>query len=655
MTHRLLSILFCAALTTATTLLAQLPGKDFESIRAIPDRAERFAALEEFLGTNPPPEQSRMANQLLYNAALTLGHTVKALRYAISYIELAPDRPSAYNEVAWQFAEQSVHLDSALAFIDRALESYETTRGRKSGAMLDTKGWVLFKRENFAAALATQREAIALLPKEAAWNPQYAEYFYRLGLYLTKETSTREEGLVMLARCAIFGTEDAIPSIRAAIAEENRTSDEFRLDGLLARAAGEIVAQSPNPIEARANVAISLTKKNILHERQRELVGEIARLLTPNSSADDKLITAMATGIIAYNRGDDSTAIRELMAARRFASPYTTDLFLHLGQAYERSGNNQAALESYLSGALALRPGELMKRIENLHMKLYGKAATSRSVLDSLIKERAKQEEAFSVEEFHPEGKTKTVLAELFTGSECRPCAAADIAYDKLIERYNRSTLAVLEYHLHIPAPDPMTNADAETRAKYYEVTSTPTSIIDGTERTVGGGPPIAARSRFAVFSDAIERRLSGQFDGSITVEGVLREDVLTTNAVAQIGGKFNDTLALRFALAEELVEYRGVNNISPHRFVVRSMIGTPAGKRFDRAGRAQIAEAIVLQTLQDSLKAYLDAFEAKTPGKKVFKEKKHEIKTANLFLVAFIQNESTKEVLQAAVTKISE
>ena len=54
--------------------------------------------------------------------------------------------------------------------------------------------------------------------------------------------------------------------------------------------------------------------------------------------------------------------------------------------------------------------------------------------------------------------KGKTVLAELFTGSECPPCVGADIAFDALIESIPAKYLAVLVYHLPIPRPDPMIN-----------------------------------------------------------------------------------------------------------------------------------------------------------------------------------------------------
>ena len=75
---------------------------------------------------------------------------------------------------------------------------------------------------------------------------------------------------------------------------------------------------------------------------------------------------------------------------------------------------------------------------------------------------------------YEGEASPTVVLGELFTGADCGPCLAADFAFDGLIEHYPDTELAVLEYHLHIPRPDPMTNAASLARKEYYGVNSTP-------------------------------------------------------------------------------------------------------------------------------------------------------------------------------------
>ena len=59
----------------------------------------------------------------------------------------------------------------------------------------------------------------------------------------------------------------------------------------------------------------------------------------------------------------------------------------------------------------------------------------------------------------------RVVLLELFTGAECGPCVAADLAFDALSDVYRTTELITLEYHLHIPRPDPLTGRDSVTRS----------------------------------------------------------------------------------------------------------------------------------------------------------------------------------------------
>ena len=68
------------------------------------------------------------------------------------------------------------------------------------------------------------------------------------------------------------------------------------------------------------------------------------------------------------------------------------------------------------------------------------------------------------------------VLGEVFTGSGCPPCAAADVAFDAAMERYSRKDLAVVMYHVHVPRPDPMTTNETSARSKNYGVPAYPRS-----------------------------------------------------------------------------------------------------------------------------------------------------------------------------------
>jgi hypothetical protein len=80
------------------------------------------------------------------------------------------------------------------------------------------------------------------------------------------------------------------------------------------------------------------------------------------------------------------------------------------------------------------------------------------------------------------------LLLELFTGAQCGPCVAADLAFDALSQAYNPTNLITLQYHLHIPGPDPLTSPDCVSRQTYYEVRSTPSTYFNGRALAGGGG-----------------------------------------------------------------------------------------------------------------------------------------------------------------------
>src|SRR5207237_8626538 len=67
-----------------------------------------------------------------------------------------------------------------------------------------------------------------------------------------------------------------------------------------------------------------------------------------------------------------------------------------------------------------------------------------------------------------PAKNNRVVVFELFTGSECPPCVAADLGYDALLKTFKPTEVIPLQYHVHIPGLDPITNADTIKRFAYY-------------------------------------------------------------------------------------------------------------------------------------------------------------------------------------------
>ena len=105
----------------------------------------------------------------------------------------------------------------------------------------------------------------------------------------------------------------------------------------------------------------------------------------------------------------------------------------------------------------------------------------------------------------------RAVLVEVFTGAECPPCAAVDLAFDGLMKAYKPADVVLLQYHIHVPGPDPLTSSDAMKRAEEYyseQITGAPTVFIGGKSGPAGGGPAAAAEKKFTSLREQIDESL---------------------------------------------------------------------------------------------------------------------------------------------------
>ncbi len=617
----------------------------FSSAVKTKDLNERVAALNKFLEQFPNSASANQARNMIVEAETKLGKNEEALKSAAEYVAKSQSEMSACNDVAWLWAENDFELDSALAYINRGLEIYKKARGRYSASYLDTKTWVLYHMKNYSAALAAQKEAVGMFPPDAEWNPQFAEYYYRLGLCMYKTGDTMN-GELLLARTALFGFDDALLALKSFLSESH---SESQLPSVFKKASDDYIARASDVDEAKATAAVGLAKQGILLDTAAQYALQAYNALPQNAEIQERITRTVALGIVKFSQKNYDDAISLLTGVRLFASPYETDLFYYLGQSYEAKNELREAVSAYVDGALAFKPPMIAERLTILLPKVYGENTN----LDSLIANEKQKLESFDTGHYQRTNDNgRVVLAELFTGSECGPCLAADAAYDKLLERYDRQTLAVLEYHLHIPRPDPMANTNTEARAKFYQVFSTPTSIINGQDNVIGGGPRFASKSAFESYCSAIESKLTGPTHAKISLHDSLAGNEIHLAANATAAGDTTSALKLFVVLAEDKIHYQGSNTVAVHRFVVRKIASPLDGVDFTN-GAAALETTLNISAVSDSLKSYLDQFEARVPGGKIFKEKKYEINPANLYLVAFVQNVETKEILQTVVKKL--
>jgi hypothetical protein len=107
----------------------------------------------------------------------------------------------------------------------------------------------------------------------------------------------------------------------------------------------------------------------------------------------------------------------------------------------------------------------------------------------------------------------------------------------------------------------------------------------------------------------------------------------------------------LRFVLVEDELRYSGENLVRIHPMVVRSLSHPLA---LNPATTTTIEYTFNLEKITAALRAYLDDYEVNGDyGPITFKEKKYQIDSKNLSVVAFVQDEISKRVLQAAYFKV--
>jgi hypothetical protein len=247
----------------------------------------------------------------------------------------------------------------------------------------------------------------------------------------------------------------------------------------------------------------------------------------------------------------------------------------------------------------------------------------------------------------------RVVVMELFTGAECPPCVAADVAFDVLQKTYRTSEVVLLQYHLHIPGPDPMTNSDTEARAAYYGARSTPSTFFNGANKAGGGGAMAAAEKKYNAYRTVIEPLL--ELPAAACKIGASAKRVGDKIQIkVDVTGMENPgkDMKLRMALVEETVKFVGGNKLRFHHQVVRAMPGTPAGVAVTEATQSWNG-SIDLTDLRRQFVTYLDDFAA---NKRAFPREARPMTMDHMRLVAFIQDDASnnKEILQAVQVDVA-
>lgn len=410
-----------------------------------------------------------------------------------------------------------------------------------------------------------------------------------------------------------------------------------------------------------SQIAATLLDAGLMLEKAEEIATKGLSLTEEEiikSSKQRRAPYQASLGRIYLKQGKLSQAEKYLKQAQA-NDPRSGVVALGLAELAEKKKDDKLALDSYVT-ALALGgrlPDDTRQKAEALFSKAHN---SSTKGFEELIDAKYNKLNAppFTVAHYTPSPKrsNRLVLGEVFTGAACGPCVAADLAFDLMMERYKRDDFIVLMYHLHIPGPDPMTNPATVARGKFYTVQGVPSYAVDGNMPSAGGGSRDNTKYVYDRVNPMVEKRLELAADAELKLEAVLEGNVIKTRALLDKFKGEAANLKLQIVLAEEKIRYSGENGIRFHPMVVRSIAGEKAGGFTVAAQGATKADwSFDVPSIATEHKKYLDEYEAKPERGDPFKfrEKKHEIDTNNLTVVAFVQDEKTKAILQTATVKI--
>jgi hypothetical protein len=223
------------------------------------------------------------------------------------------------------------------------------------------------------------------------------------------------------------------------------------------------------------------------------------------------------------------------------------------------------------------------------------------------------------------------------------------VATTALEATYAESEVIVLRYHQHNPAPDPLANEASDERFSSYEAHGTPALYVNGKDFSGAGGFMEQVPEVYRRLLNAVEPVLAEATDVKIELSASAKDGKVAISARAEGPDAFPKEVHLRLALAEDKVPFLAGNGIRSHEMVVRAMPGGPDGVP-PKKGKLAYTGEVDLAKLKSQLAKHLAGIESQSGTQ--FSEKPLELKS--LHLIAFLQNDDTEEVLQAAAIPVT-
>ena len=408
--------------------------------------------------------------------------------------------------------------------------------------------------------------------------------------------------------------------------------------------------------ESYARKGVEALRENVWIAERRESYAKSKRKIPPQeelakSFKETRAARVATLGRVELKKGRTAEA-QKLLEESYAVTPSNVTVAAALGEMAAKAGNDAKAMDFLIPARLSGHaPDTANQTFEAVYKKGHnGNLEGLEAMLDTEYRKRFPN--PIHVDAYKPTEKRsdRIVLAEVFTGSGCPPCAGADVAFDAAMERYARKDLAVVMYHVHVPRPDPMTTTETSARSKNYGVTGVPTFAIDG-KKTMGGGSRDSAPGVFERFQKDLENDLETAAEAMVKIDaGLHGGTVKVSAAVADVKSDSKD-LKVQILLVEKEIRHLGENGIRFHPMVVRAFGGEKGeGYAIEANGKGTFDASFELEAISKDIRKQLDEYEAKGHRGETFKfsAKKDQIDRANLAVVVFVQDDKTKHVLQA-------
>lgn len=640
------NIMLSLLLLSASLLYSQ--NKDIESYKnatSIKEPILKIAALKDFTNNYPKSNYSPRAYLDITKYYLEINKTDSALIFADKYINFYPieSRLNPYNNIAYVLVTQKKGLDTALVYIQRAVQFARSKNIPNIGMYLDTYAMVQYTLGKNDEALNAETEAI----KGHENDP---EILMSLAIYQDAAGKTRE-GLNTAAEVIMLGDKEAglekLNLWLTKIAPDSKSRDILKKEIADKTVSDYLSAvKEADKFIAKSTAAAFYSAMMLKLDTAEEWADQTIKSINKNTTIEDQITFHKNLALVYAAEGKTKNALKELKKVENYVDPWDSGFWLTLGDIYEKQNENKKALDAYISGLYAFEAPSVKASV----LALMKKMNLSEDDLKGMIEKKQKEYASIEGGKYSPKKTGKVLLAELFTGAECGPCQGADVAYDELAEYFPRNSLAILEYHVNIPGPDPMTNPDTYNRYVYYGGSfGTPTAIIEGKEIITGGGPRYLATNRYNLYKYALSKYENQKPEVILSGKAIKNGDYIDVNLNLK-GKPKNQKEVLHMVLVEKSINYIGSNTIDKHKFVVRNMMNGDKGKTINSN---MVSEKFDINQIEAGLSSYLDNPTNQPSwrpsfGPAMWKARTDKINRDNLAVVAFIQNPDTKEIVNS-------